>query len=104
MTTALVRYNANGSLDGTFGSGGSVVTRGVGQGRCARTGGGRQRLALDRQGIGSNRSRASTPSGNPEPVALTGASAPIQLSLQRDIPADGKIVLGGVAPDFAGTA
>jgi uncharacterized delta-60 repeat protein len=96
--TALVRYNANGSLDGTFGSGGSVVTRGVGQVDALGLEGDGSVLALDRQGIGSNPVARFDASGNPEPVALTGALGPISSLYNATFQPDGKIVLGGVAP------
>jgi uncharacterized delta-60 repeat protein len=95
--TALVRYNANGSLDGTFGRGGSVVTASIGQVDALGLEGDGSILALDRQGIGTSPVARFDASGNPQPVALTGTLGPISSLYNATFQPDGKIVLGGGA-------
>jgi uncharacterized delta-60 repeat protein len=95
--TALVRYNANGGLDTTFGKGGSVVTTGIGEVDALGLEADGSVLALDRNGIGTNPVARFDAHGNPQPVALAGTLASISSLYNATFQRDGKIVLGGQA-------
>jgi uncharacterized delta-60 repeat protein len=95
--TALVRYNANGTLDRTFGKGGSVVTAGIGQVDALGLEADGSILALDRQAIGTTPVARFDTNGNPQSVALAGTLAPIGSLYNGTFQRDGKIVLGGGA-------
>ena len=95
--TALVRYNASGSLDGTFGTGGNVVTAGVGPVSALGLERDGSILALGPVGTGTNPVARFDAHGNPQPVALTGALGPIGSVFNATFQTDGKIVFGGQA-------
>ena len=101
--TALVRYNANGSLDGTFGSGGHVVARSIGSVDALALEQDGSILALDRNGIGTNPVARFSAQGAPMPVALVGKLAPIGNTGPATFQSDGKIVLGGGAKGLCKT-
>jgi uncharacterized delta-60 repeat protein len=95
--TALVRYNPNGSLDTTFGRGGSMVTVGIGQVDALGREADGSILALNRNGIGTNPVARFDANGNPQAVALAGTLSPIASLYNATFQPDGKIVLGGGA-------
>jgi uncharacterized delta-60 repeat protein len=97
QNTALVRYNANGELDGTFGNGGSVVAPSIGQVDALALEQDGSILALDRNGIGTDAVARFSATGAVLPVALTGRLARISNTGPATFQPDGKIVLGGQA-------
>ena len=92
--TMLARYNPDGSLDGTFGSDGSVVVDAIGQVAA---------LALETDGsilaLGKDTAQVIRLSadGTQEPVELVGTLAPISATGFSTFQPDGKVVVAGTA-------
>jgi uncharacterized delta-60 repeat protein len=95
--TALVRYNIDGSVDGSFGSGGHVVAPSIGAVDVVALAGDGSILALNRNGIGTKSVARFSASGAPLPIAVIGALAPISTWVNATFQPDGKIVLGAGA-------
>lgn len=94
-TSALVRFNANGTLDTTFGSAGIVISSAFGPVTAAALEPDGSILVTSNQAAVPNVAARFSSTGASLPLALTGTLAPIKAQGNVTFSSDGHVVSGG---------